>query len=75
MPAIGNRAHFSSRSSERIGTHLDAGYLAGRQGEQAATEFQKIFDHPQLTLTDPVSATATLGLARAHELSGIALKV
>jgi tetratricopeptide (TPR) repeat protein len=45
-------------------------YLAARQGAQAAAEFQKILDHPQLTLTDPVSAMATLGLARAYELSG-----
>lgn len=45
-------------------------YLAARQGEQAVAEFQKILDHPQLTLTDPVSAMATLGLARAYELSG-----
>ena len=45
-------------------------YLAGRQGAQAVAEFQKILDHPQLTLTDPVSAMALLGLARAYELSG-----
>jgi tetratricopeptide (TPR) repeat protein len=45
-------------------------YLAGRQGAPAAAEFQKILDHPQLTLTDPVSAMATLGLARAYEISG-----
>jgi len=45
-------------------------YLAARRGAQAAAEFQKILDHPQLTLTDPVSAMATLGLARAYELSG-----
>jgi tetratricopeptide (TPR) repeat protein len=45
-------------------------YLDARQGKQAAAEFQKILDHPQLTLTDPVSAMATLGLARAYELSG-----
>lgn len=45
-------------------------YLAARQGAQAAAEFQKILDHPQLTLTDPISARAELGLARAYELSG-----
>jgi tetratricopeptide (TPR) repeat protein len=45
-------------------------YLAARQGTKAAAEFQKILDHPQLTLADPVSAMATLGLARAYELSG-----
>jgi tetratricopeptide (TPR) repeat protein len=45
-------------------------YLAARQGAMAAAEFQKILDHPQLTLTDPVSARAMLGLSRAYELSG-----
>jgi tetratricopeptide (TPR) repeat protein len=45
-------------------------YLADHQGAQAAAEFQKILDHRQLTLTDPVSAMAELGLARAYELSG-----
>ena len=45
-------------------------YLAGGQGAPAVAEFQKILAHPQLTLTDPVSAMATLGLARAYELSG-----
>lgn len=45
-------------------------FLAARQGTEAAAEFQKILDHPQLTLTDSISAMATLGLARAYELSG-----
>ena len=45
-------------------------YLESGQGPQAAAEFQKILDHPQLTLTDPVGAMATLGLARAYALSG-----
>ncbi len=45
-------------------------YLAARQGAKAAAEFQKILDHSHLTLTDPVSARAMLGLARAYELSG-----
>jgi tetratricopeptide (TPR) repeat protein len=45
-------------------------YLAGRQGAPAVAEFQKILAHPQLTLTDPVSAMAELGLARAYDLSG-----
>ena len=45
-------------------------YLAARQGAPAVAEFQKILAHPQLTLTDPVSAMAELGLARAYELSG-----
>jgi len=45
-------------------------YLASGQGAMAGAEFQKIVDHPQLTLTDPVGAMATLGLARAYALSG-----
>jgi tetratricopeptide (TPR) repeat protein len=49
-------------------------YLAARRGAEAVAEFQKILDHPQLTLTDPVSAMAMLGLARAYELSGDRVK-
>jgi tetratricopeptide (TPR) repeat protein len=70
-------SEFGSHSMERV-SYLTGypiffrgeAYLAARQGAQAVTEFQKILDHPQLTLTDPVSAMATLGLARAYELSG-----
>jgi eukaryotic-like serine/threonine-protein kinase len=49
-------------------------YLELKQGPQAAAEFQKILDHPQLTLTDPVGAMARLGLARAYALSGDRVK-
>ena len=49
-------------------------YLAAGRGTEAAAEFQKILDHPQLTLTDPVSAMATLGLAHAYELAGNRVK-
>ncbi|HVU45509.1 MAG TPA: tetratricopeptide repeat protein [Terracidiphilus sp.] len=45
-------------------------YLARNRGAQAAAEFRKILDHPQLTLTDPVGAMALLGLARAEEMAG-----
>lgn len=45
-------------------------YLAAHNGDRAAAEFQKIIDHPQLTLTDPVGSMALLGLARAYEISG-----
>lgn len=45
-------------------------YLAARQPAQAAAEFQRIVDHPHLTLVDPVSALARLQLARALVLSG-----
>jgi eukaryotic-like serine/threonine-protein kinase len=45
-------------------------FLAAHQPSQAAAEFQRILGHPQLTLTDPVATMATLGLARASEMSG-----
>jgi hypothetical protein len=74
-PALPNE--FGSHAMERV-AYLTCysiyfrgeAYLAGRQGAPAVAEFQKILAHPQLTLTDPVSAMATLGLARAYELSG-----
>jgi eukaryotic-like serine/threonine-protein kinase len=74
-PALTNE--FGSHAMERV-AYLTCysiyfrgeAYLAARRGVEAAAEFQKILDHPQLTLTDPVSAMATLGLARAYELSG-----
>jgi tetratricopeptide (TPR) repeat protein len=45
-------------------------YLASKQGALAAAEFQKILNHPQLTLTDPIGALAYLSLARAFAISG-----
>jgi eukaryotic-like serine/threonine-protein kinase len=45
-------------------------YLASGQGQSAASEFQKIIDNPQVTMTDPIRAFAFLGLARAYESSG-----
>lgn len=42
---------------------------AGRYGE-AAAEFQKILDHPGLTLNDPIGPLARLQLARALAASG-----
>jgi len=50
-------------------------YLDARQGIQAAAEFQKILDHPQLTLTDPVSAWLRLGLHAPMSFPAIAPKV
>jgi tetratricopeptide (TPR) repeat protein len=44
-------------------------YLTAKNGPLAAAEFQKIIDHSQLTLTDPVGALAYLGLARAYAIS------
>ncbi|HTZ97071.1 MAG TPA: protein kinase [Terriglobales bacterium] len=45
-------------------------YLAGKQGTAAATEFQKIIDHPGAVVNEPISALAHLGLARADALAG-----
>jgi len=45
-------------------------YLAGRQGAEAAREFQKIVDHPGITIGDAFGALAHLGLARAYFVSG-----
>jgi hypothetical protein len=45
-------------------------YLAAHQGPEAAREFQKIVDHPGITIGDAFSVLAHLGLARAYELSG-----
>jgi serine/threonine protein kinase/tetratricopeptide (TPR) repeat protein len=44
-------------------------YLAARQGAEAAKEFQKIVDHPGITIGDAFSALAHLGLARAYALT------
>jgi serine/threonine protein kinase/Flp pilus assembly protein TadD len=45
-------------------------YLATKKGNQAATEFQKILDHPGVVLNEPIGALAHLGLARAYVLQG-----
>jgi Tfp pilus assembly protein PilF len=45
-------------------------YLAGHQGSEAATEFQKILDHRGVVVNAPVGALAHLGLARAYSLRG-----
>lgn len=45
-------------------------YLALHQGADAATEFQKIFDHRGIVLSDPVGAVARLQLARALAMAG-----
>ena len=49
-------------------------YLAARQPTQAAAEFQRILEHPSITLVDPMSALARLQLARAHTLAGDPVK-
>ncbi len=45
-------------------------YLLAHEGENAASEFQKIIDHPGIVLNFPVGALARLGLARAYVLDG-----
>jgi tetratricopeptide (TPR) repeat protein len=45
-------------------------YLLARQGQAAATEFQKFLDHRGIVINFPLGALAHLGLARAYALSG-----
>jgi tetratricopeptide (TPR) repeat protein len=45
-------------------------YLAARQGNEAAAEFQKILDHPGIVLNQPIRALAHLGIGRAYGLQG-----
>jgi hypothetical protein len=44
--------------------------LAGHQGKEAASEFQKILDHRGMVLNEPIGALAHLGLARAFAVQG-----
>jgi hypothetical protein len=44
-------------------------YLIARRGAEAAREFQKIVDHPGITIGDAFSTLAHLGLARAYAVS------
>lgn len=45
-------------------------YLAAGKGSEAAREFQKLIDHQNAMIGDPVSVLADYGLARAFALSG-----
>jgi hypothetical protein len=45
-------------------------YLSLNQGVQAATEFQKIIDHPGIVVSDPIGALAHLQRGRALALMG-----
>jgi len=45
-------------------------YLGLRQGQEAATEFQKFLDHRGVVLNNPLAALARLGMARAHVVQG-----
>jgi len=48
--------------------------VAAHQGSVAATEFQKILDHPGVVVNEPIGALAHLGLGRAYAISGDAAK-
>jgi len=45
-------------------------YLQAGQGQEAASEFQRLIDHPGIVGNSPVGALAHLGLARASAASG-----
>jgi serine/threonine protein kinase/tetratricopeptide (TPR) repeat protein len=49
-------------------------YLAARQGADAASEFQKILDHPGTMIGDPIGVLAHLQLGRAYAMQGDAAK-
>lgn len=49
-------------------------YLAAREGAAAASEFQKILDHPGLVQNEPIGALAHLEIGRAYALAGDAAK-
>jgi Flp pilus assembly protein TadD len=49
-------------------------YLAARQPAEAVGEFQRILDHRNVVLVDPMDAMARLHLARALALSGDTVK-
>jgi len=50
-------------------------YLAAHQGAEAAREFQRILDHPGITIGDSFSVLAHLGLARASALQAADAKL
>jgi serine/threonine protein kinase/Flp pilus assembly protein TadD len=45
-------------------------YLAAHQGSEAATEFQKVLDHPGIVQNGPIGALSHLDLARAYIVQG-----
>jgi DNA-binding winged helix-turn-helix (wHTH) protein/Tfp pilus assembly protein PilF len=49
-------------------------YLMAHRGKEAATEFQKMVEHPGILINFPLGALARLGLARAYALQGDAAK-
>lgn len=76
MLAPATQIELGSHTVERVGYltcypiyFRGEAYLAEHNATKAASEFQRILDHPQLTLTDPVRMAAAQGLAHANELS------
>ncbi|HTC74027.1 MAG TPA: serine/threonine-protein kinase [Edaphobacter sp.] len=49
-------------------------YMAAQNGVAAAAEFQKLIDHPGVTMNQPIGSLAHLELGRAHALSGDKVK-
>jgi eukaryotic-like serine/threonine-protein kinase len=49
-------------------------YLMKKQGKAAATEFQKIVDHPGVVQNEIIGALAHLGLGRSYVLAGDSAK-
>ena len=45
-------------------------YLAARQGNEAAAQFQKLLDHSGVVVSQPIGALAHVGLARAYVFEG-----
>jgi predicted Zn-dependent protease len=45
-------------------------YLAAHRGSEAAAEFQKILDHRELVVNEPIGALAHLQIGRAYVLQG-----
>jgi eukaryotic-like serine/threonine-protein kinase len=45
-------------------------YMAAQNGVAAAAEFQKLIDHPGVTMNQPIGSLAHLELGRAYALSG-----
>jgi eukaryotic-like serine/threonine-protein kinase len=68
------RPPFSSGGSLYPAYLRGQGYLANRQWDHAATEFQKILDHRGLVWNFPLAALAHLQLARANASSGNTVK-
>lgn len=70
----------ASRANDFVGNTMfpvfirGEAYLAARQGEKAAAEFQKILDHRGLVLNRPIGALAHLGLGRAFVLQGNSIR-